>query len=168
MVRNEINFNIIMNFGFPPNIAKFDSTVPGTFNTELDDITSAMISTISWTTAPRITLTTIRTSFEGVSATLNTTTLTSTTVIGSDNIFEVGSALFYIVIGAGSGILILSLIIPTIICFLVTTKGQFKTLAINDQSGDTESPNLHWSQVRGAETVYYTGIISMDPHNYHL
>jgi hypothetical protein len=154
MVRNEINFNIIMNFGFSPNIAKFDSTVPGTLNTELGDITSAVISTISWTTAPRITLTTNQTSFEGVSATLNTTTSTSTTAIGSDNIFEVGSPLFYIVIGAGSGILILSLIMLIIliaICFLATNKGQSYILAIHDQSGDTEleSPNLYWPQVRG-------------------
>ena len=55
-------------------------------------------------------------------------------------------------VGAGSGILILSLIILimfTAICFLVTNKGQSYTLAIDDQIGDRENPNLHSPQIQG-------------------
>jgi hypothetical protein len=114
-----------------------------------------VISTAYWTTVPQIAPTTNRTSFEGIHVSVTPNTTTSTTaIIGSDNIFEVGSLLFYIVIGAGSGILILSLIMLIIliaICFLATNKGQSYILAIHDQSGDTEleSPNLYWPQVRG-------------------
>ena len=75
---------------------------------------------------------------------------------GSKSIIEVGGTLFYIVIGAGSAILILSLIITIMlsaICFLATKKGESYTLAIDDKNGDRarDSPNLNWpQQVQGS------------------
>ena len=101
-------FYIVWITGFPSlPIAKFNSTVPGTLDIESDDKTSVVFSSIPWTTPPT-TLTANPTSSENDSRTL--ITITSTIAIGS-NIVEVGSTLFYILIGAGSGISILLFII---------------------------------------------------------
>ena len=132
----------------------------GTLVTESDDKTSVMITSIPWT-APSTTLTTIP-SIESDSMTPTTVTLTRET--GSKSIIEVGSTLFYIVIGAGSAVLILSLIITimlTAICFLATKKGQSYTLAIDDKDGDRarDSPNLDWpQQVQGSYIIAQIGV----------
>ena len=78
---------------------------------------------------------------------------TTISTIGSDNIFKVGSPLFYIVIGAGSSILILLLIILTmltVMCLLVITRGKSYTLALDDQSGDSSRES---SNSKGQGTV---------------
>ena len=91
-----------------------------------------------------------------------TTTVSTIPIIGSNNnIFKVGSPLFYIVIGAGSSILILLLVILTMLaamCLLVTTRGKSYTLALDEQSGDSSRESSN-SQGQGTIIIVYDLII---------
>ena len=59
-------------------------------------------------------------------------------------LFEVGSTLFYIVIGAGSGVLFLLLVILVMcaaVCYLAADRG--KSYTITTESADTMYEQLH-------------------------
>ena len=120
-----------------------------------------------WTTAP-ITQTTNST------VTTNSTTITASSAITTEaergtpepyitfgsNLIEVGNALFYIVVGAGSGVLILLLVILIMcmaVCCLVADKGKSYTIttaAMHTQQiqcgeRDSRNPDRRWPQTQG-------------------
>ena len=147
MVRNNINNLVATIISFVPIAAKFDSIVPGTLGIKSNNTPLTATST-PWTTPP-IALTTNTTSSESDLMTLNT--ITSTIAVGS-NIVEVESTLFYILIGAGSGILILLFIILIMFlsaCYLATNKGRSYTITAAVQDNEGENPGLYFHQIQG-------------------
>ena len=88
--------------------------------------------------------------------TTNSTTVidstTSTVILGS-HFIEVGSTIFYIVVGAGSGVLVLLLIIVIMcasVCYLIADRGKSYTITTDTMhrqqtlSGDRENPEWQW------------------------
>ena len=116
--------------------------------TETDD--EHTVTTLThWTTAQITT-----------NSTTVTVTSTATTIIGT----QVGSTLFYIVVGAGSGVLILLLVILIMcmaVCCLAADKGKSYTITTaamhrqETQYGerDVENPEQRWPQTQGVLNV---------------
>ena len=109
------------------SIDKFNSTVQGSLVTELDDSNKLPIGTVTSVTSRSTSWTT--TQIANLTSTYNNSVTPMTTLavtLGSNlNIIEVGSVLFYTVVGAGSGVLILLLIILMMfitVCYLATNK----------------------------------------------
>ena len=71
----------------------------------------------------------------------------ATTMTNVDTqLFEVGSTLFYIVIGAGSGVLVLLLVILVMcaaVCYLYLAADRGKSYTITTESADTMYEQLH-------------------------
>ena len=93
-----------------------------------------------------------------VKITTNSTTVQSDSATTTDSevdnqLIDVGSTLFYIVVGAGSGVLVLLLIILIMcasVCYLIADRGKSYTITTDTMhkqqtlSGDRENPEWQW------------------------
>ena len=148
--------------------AKFNCIVPGTLYDYSTDCPPMSAFTESLTTPAAhpqpMTTSTISNSTSATIQAIATTRPTSTTITTTSaitfgsNLIEVGSVLFYIVVGAVSGVLILLLailIMCTAVWCLAADKGKSYTITTaamyrqQIQSGKRENPQQQWSQIQG-------------------